>query len=380
MLKKTQRAVRLIMYAFSLACASACVAQAVPSKELVKIGVIVPLTGGQAYAGDDITKLLGVMQERLNHASKKYEYQFILDDGKCGVGSAAASIANKLISVDKVKFLITGCSGETLIAGPIAQRAGVLMFAVLSSHKDVRTLGDYVFRTFVDIERSIKRFSAYINEHEKGGIAVLTEESAFTLNIEKILVENLGTRLVFSEEFPLDSADFSTLLEKVRSKNASALYLNVASQGTLVNLVNQASGRKLSVKFYSYLYPELAGFLEATGARSSGLTYLGSPELNRGSTELNAVVAEFKKRNGKGQNWDLVFGSTFDAVQAITDGIEAVGADANSVKEYLKTYSREGALGKIEFDDNGDVKHINFALKKINPNGEFTLVDKLLDK
>ena len=358
---------------------STCLAQASTSKELVKIGVIVPLTGGQAYGGDDIAKLLAVMEDRLNRRSQKYRYKFVIEDGVCGVGGAAASIANKFISVDNIEFMITGCSGETLIAGPIAQRAGVLLFSVFSSHKDVRTLGDYVFRTFVDIDRSIKRFSAYIKDHEKGGIALLTEESAFTKNIENLLLRNLASQVVYSEEFPLDSADFSTLLEKIRSKKVGAIYLSVASQGTLVNIINQAAGRKIGLRFYSYLYPELSGFIKATGDKSAGLTFLGAPELNHESAELTATIAEFKERYGRAQNWDLVFGSAFDAVQAMTDGIEAVGADPSAVKEYLMSYNKDGALGKIEFDENGDVKHINFALKRIDSNGKIVVIDKLLD-
>ena len=360
-----------------LLSSSICLAQV--NKEVVRIGAIIPLTGGQAYGGDDIAKLLSIMEDRLNRRSQKYLYQFVIEDGACGVGSAAASIANKFISVDNIKFMITGCSGETLIAGPIAQRAGALLFSVFSSHKDVRTLGDYVFRTFVDIERSIKRFSAYIKEHEAGGIALLTEESAFTKNIQNLLLQNLGSQVVFSDEFALDSADFSTLLEKARSTKAKAIFLNAASQGTLVNIINQAAGRKINVRFYSYLYPELTGFIEATGDKSIGVTFLGAPELNQASTELTTTAAEFKKRYGRAQNWDLVFGSTFDAVQALTDGIEAVGAEPVLVKEYLKTYSKEGALGKIEFDENGDVRHINFALKRIDRNGKIVVIDSLLD-
>ena len=72
-------------------------------KEIVKIGVIAPLTGGLAQRGDDITRLLKILEPQLNSQSTKYTYKFILDDGKCGVGNTATTIANKFISFDKNK-------------------------------------------------------------------------------------------------------------------------------------------------------------------------------------------------------------------------------------------------------------------------------------
>lgn len=346
-------------------------------RQNVRIGVIIPLTGGNAYAGEDIVNLLSILEERLNQRSKRYQYKFVVEDGHCGVGNAAAGAANKFIFVDQVKFLIVGCSGEALIAGPLAQRAGVLMFVVFGSHKDIRTLGDYVFRTFVDIERSIRRFSSYIKDRETGSIALLTEESAFTKNIESLLQQYLGSKIVYSEEFALDSSDFSTLLEKARAKNAGAIFVTAASTGTLSAIVNQAASRKIDIPFYSYLYPELAGFVEATRDRSAGLTFLGAPRLNESFSELMQVEAEFEKRYGKKQNFDLVFGAAFDAVQAMTDGIEVEGPDAAKVKEYLKTYRKPGALGTVMFDENGDIKQINFALKRIERGGKIVLIDPL---
>ena len=67
-------------------------------KELIKIGVIAPLTGGLAQRGNDIVNLLKIITPKLNSQSDRYNYQFIIEDGKCGAGNAAITAANKFIN------------------------------------------------------------------------------------------------------------------------------------------------------------------------------------------------------------------------------------------------------------------------------------------
>jgi hypothetical protein len=42
-----------------------------------------------------------------------------------------------------------------------------------------------------------------------------------------------------------------------------------------------------------------------------------------------------------------------------------VGADAGAVKDYLYTYEKAGASGRIKFDANGDREGIEFAVRTV---------------
>jgi ABC-type branched-subunit amino acid transport system substrate-binding protein len=178
----------LLLFASFVVASSLCAAETL-TRETVKIGAIVPLIGGLARRGQDISRLFQILEPKLNAASRRFRYQFIVEDGKCGLGSDATTAAIKLINFDKVKFLITGCSGDTLQAGPIAQRTRVLTIAVLSSHPDVRKIGDCVFRTYTDAEKNLKLFSQYILQKTSGKIALLTEEGVFTYGIRDMLLK-----------------------------------------------------------------------------------------------------------------------------------------------------------------------------------------------
>jgi ABC-type branched-subunit amino acid transport system substrate-binding protein len=350
------------------------------NKELspVKIGVIVPLTGGLALRGDDISKLLTILKSHLDSSSLAYKYEFLIEDGKCGDGSTTTSAAMKLINYDKVKFLITGCSGETLQAGPIAEKNKVLNIAVLSMHKDIKKLGDYIFRTFVDIEKSINGFADYMDSQCDGKIAVLTEENAFTFGVRDLLVKHLGSKIVLVDDFPANSADFSTLLAKVNSKGAKGIYLNVMSDGTLANLVNQARRRNLSQHLFSYNMPEAPSFRAATGKNSDNLYFIGTPDIKQSSAEFNGILAEYMRQYPEGPSYEFILRTTFDAIKSIVDGVEAVGTDTTKVKDFLNHYSALGALGEIEYDSNGDIKNLHYVLKRVREDGKNEIVGELV--
>ncbi len=374
-MKKTPRLVItlfLILGAFSLLSSATSLAQ--EHKEVVKIGVIIPLTTGQATRGEDIRRMLEILQEHFSTKSKKYSFEFLIDDGKCGLGNSATTIAMKFVNVDKIRFMITGCSGETLQAGRIAQNAGVVDFAVLSNHQDVKALGDYVFRTFIDIERGIQLFAAYLRKSVNGKIALLTEENAFTLGMKELLLKNLGDKIAFADDFQAESNDFNTLLARVRASGAKAVYYNTLTEVTLANLVNQTHAQKLDVQIFSYLMPEIPAFRTATGHNSDGIVFLGTPAVSSSSAEFKEVYDEFIRRHEQILSFEILIRAVFDAVKSICDSIEAVGPDAAKVKEYLKTYKSEGALGTIEYDENGDIKNIDYVMKRLESDGSIALL------
>lgn len=347
-------------------------------REVVKIGAIIPLTGGQAARGQDIAKLLKTLERHFDEMQLGYHYRFIVEDGQCGAGHAATTAAMKLINIDKVKFLLTGCSGETLQAGPLAERNKILNIAVLSLHQDVKTLGDYVFRTFIDIEKSVQGFADFMDSKCGGKIAVLTEENAFTFGVRDLLLKHLGAKVVYAENFTPDSSDFSTLLAKADARGARGVYLNVMSERTLANLVNDIKRRRLSQTLFSYNFPEVASFRTATEKNSDNLYFIGAPDINNSSSEFQSVQKEFNSQHPGGPTYEFVLRTTSDAVKSIVDAISVVSPDPTKVKDYLYSYSTLGALGKVEYDSNGDIKDLNYVLKRVGEDGKNEIIGELV--
>lgn len=345
-------------------------------KQLVKIGVIAPLSGGLAKRGEDLGRFIEVFEPHLNSISQKYRYKFLLDDGKCGTGNSSTTIAMKMIHVDKVNFLVTGCSGETLQVAPIAEREGVVLFAVLSTHQDIKKLGKYIFRTFVDIERGVEKFSRYMSSKSDGKIAILTEENAFTFGVKELLHKHLEDRITFSDDFPVDTHDFNSLLLKVKASGAEGVYLNVMSEGTLAVLVNQLRGKGLKQQIYTYNMPEAESFRKAVGKNGEGIDFIGSPVITDSTPEFDMLLKKYLVKYPGGPSYEFLLRTFFDAVKSMVDGVDAVGTDSDAVVKFLAEYESAGALGKVSYDENGDIEDINYVRKHIT-GGEILVMGEM---
>src|SRR4051812_22363375 len=71
----------------------------------IKIGFIGPLTGDAAAYGEPISNSVKMAEKQINDAGgiNNRQVQVIFEDAKCD-GQTAASAAQKLVNVDKVKF------------------------------------------------------------------------------------------------------------------------------------------------------------------------------------------------------------------------------------------------------------------------------------
>jgi branched-chain amino acid transport system substrate-binding protein len=347
-------------------------------KKTIKIGFIIPLTGGLAARGDDIVQFLPALKTHLESLALKHSYTFIVEDGKCGSGNSATTAAMKLINVDKVDYLITACSGETLQVAPVSRRNEIITFAVLSLHEEIKKLGDYFFRTFIDIEKSIKGFAEHLLKTCDDKISILTEENAFTFTVRDSLLSHLGSRVVLDEDFSSDSADFHTLFAKSISKGSKCMYFNAMSEQTLANLVNQARRRKMNQILFSYMMPESASFREATLDNSNNLYFIGTPEIQNSSTEYLNLLQSFRNKNSRAISYEFILKTTFDAVKSLVDATESVGRDSRKVIEFLYQYESHGALGLVSYDQNGDINDLHYVLKRLKEDGTSEVVSTLV--
>lgn len=338
-------------------------------REEVAIGVIAPLTLGNAERGKEMVHTLDLLSEKLNEKSSRYRLKMIYEDGACGVGSSATTAAEKLIRVNKVKFLITGCSGETLQVGPLAERAGVLTMAVFSAHQDVKRLGEFIFRTCPDQERAAETFRDEIRCLGKKQLGLLSEENAFTQGMKTLLLGKMKESFAKVEDFPVETTDFRTILLKFRAAPLDALYFNAASPKTLGLLVKQTRDLGWQIPIFAYLHPDDPGFLRVSGEEGKGIYYLGVPDAKDVGTEFQSFITEYREKFGTSQI-EALLRTTYDGLLSLSAAIEAEGPDPQKAKAFLSSFRAQGATGEISFDENGDLKNLSYVMKVVGSDGK----------
>lgn len=332
----------------------------------IPIGVITPLTTGTATLGADVQRTLKVVESQHNSSLlSTFDVRFIFEDGQCGIGSGSSTAAHKLISSDKVRFLIATCSGEVMQAAPIAQQKKVLLFGVAASHPEIKNLGDYIFRTYIDIEDGVKRIAARARQRGLSKIVVLTEENSFTKAIEELLQNHLDGRIARVESFLPDERDFRATLAKLKGKQADAFYINCAGPKTCSILINQIRELGFTQPILSYFYPEHREVIESCGPRLEGIEYFTTPEPQQSHADYQLVSQKITELWGEPPQNRFLSQSAFDAARVIIRGIAAVGNDAAAAREFAAGYSDAGAIGKVSFDKNGDLVGVHYVLKRI---------------
>ena len=337
---------------------------AVPRQE-VKIGVIAPLAGSSRAIGDETVRTLNLIAEQGRVKPGKFSYQFVFEDGKGAVDSSPTTALHKLRNVDGVRFFIVATSGEILQVGPLAKRLDALMIATYATVPDIKTLGDRVFRTAIDVERGVDFLGTFIEKKGDLPLALLTEQHTFTSGVSDQLRRRFPNQIVADESYLLDDADLHAILLRARGKQPRAYYLSCARPNTCAQITNQARQLGITEQLYSFLHMSDPDFLSATPGSSEGFLFLAPPDITSRSQQFAEFQQRYKEKYNGPPRIEFLLRSTYDAAQAIISGIESVGISPSAVSNYLKTYKASGALGPISFDANGDVENLNYVVKTI---------------
>jgi len=202
------------------------------SEETVKVGVILPLTGGQAAFGEIEKNSFEMAVEKVNADGgingKKLELLFEDDTGKPEV---ARSAAEKLISKDKVVMLGGGYgSSETFAVAGVAQQNGIPFLVNTGSADKITEQGwDYVFRLNPPVSAYPEGLESFLTEVVKPkSCAILYEDSAFgTSGSKKFseLAKSLGMKVDMMEGYSKGGVDFKPLLVNVKQANPDLIYM-----------------------------------------------------------------------------------------------------------------------------------------------------------
>lgn len=223
---------KLVMTVLSFVLCALLAAPSLWAQETVKVGIVLPLTGGQAAFGEIERHSFEMALEEINAVGgikgKKLELIFEDDTGKPEV---ARSAAEKLITKDKVVMLGGGYgSSETFAISGVAQQNGIPFLVNTGSADKITEQGwDYVFRLNPAASDYPMGLESFLTEVVKPKTAaILYEDSNFGSSSSKSFEETckrLGINVVLSENYSKGGVDFKPLLVKVKQANPDLVYM-----------------------------------------------------------------------------------------------------------------------------------------------------------
>ena len=338
--------------------------------EVVKVGVIAPLSGPQAEVGTYIKNGLQLAEEEINNKSQ-LKVSLIFEDSQYKPDLAVAA-AKKLIDIDKVKYIIIGDgSSQALAVAPLAEQNKVVYIAALSQASQLTQAGDYIFRSQVNVTQEVSFYAPIIYKivgnkkidilgvNNDYGIDYATKFSSF--------YSDLGGKVGVTEKYNPNDKDSRTQILKVKADKPDAVLI-VGVRNQTGSIIRQASDIGLNVKFFGTSPVEGKSFLEVAGSAGEGLLYPYPFDENSQFPVQKKYQEKYLAKFGLKSEQNAA--NSYDALELISHCLNRVGNNNEKVKDCMYTIKNfPGATGSLTFDQNGDVSK-PFILKTVK-NGQF---------
>lgn len=334
------------------------------SNEPIKIGFIGPLTGDAAIYGTTEKRAIELALEKIKQdpSFANRQIDIVYEDGKCS-GKDAASAAQKLIAIDQVKFIMGGiCSGETLGAAPIAEKAGVILFAAFSSAPSITNAGDFIFRNSPSDIDAAKLDSVVLSAKYKR-VAIITENAEYSEGLRKalsaLLVEK-GVTIVADETYAASTKDFRTILSKIKATNPEAIYFNAGTSPSVAALLlNQTRDLGITAPAYFNFFMGNEETIKIAGKNAEGVIFSDGLGIAGDSQNL---LEEYKARYKESPGNEYELGAAYDRTFILLNAIKTAGTDPVKVKDYLYAMpDYHGTIGTYHFDQNGDMTLVGYT-------------------
>jgi len=362
---------------FLMAAVAATALAAAAHAQDVVVATAGPLTGGDAVFGEQMKKGAEMAVADINAAGgllgKKLKLE--LGDDQCEP-KQALPVANSFVQKKVVFVAGHFCSGVSIPASAVYAENNILQISPASTNpkftddpakKGIKT----VLRTCGrdDIQGLIA--GKWIAEKYKGKkLAVLHDKTPYGQGIAdevKKAYNGAGGKEALYDSFQKGDKDFTALISKMKSMTLDVVY--VGSYHTEVGLmVKQAREQGFKAQFISEDALVTEEFWKIAGPAGEGLLMTFAPD-PIASPAAKAVVEKFTKAGYKPEGYTLY---TYAAFQVYAAAVKAAKSfDPQKVAAQIHGKTFETVLGKLIYDNKGDVSNSNYVWYTWTKDGKY---------
>ena len=381
MSKATRRTIAAGAALFILGLAGGAAAQ-----QPVKIGVIYPLSGNSASAGNYSKMAIEVAADVINNGNAELakimplakggglpglngaKIQLIFADNQ-GTPAAGQNQALRLISEEKVAALIGAYqSGITLTASAIAERHGVPFVNGESVAANLTERGfKWFFRTTPVAADFARAYSTFLKEQKAAGqkvgsIAIVHENTEYGNSVASVIADQFGKDgLSVSQKiaYSANSSDVQPQVLQLKEKNPDVvIFISYTSDAILYAKTMKELNWKPGI-----MIADNAGFNDPSFVKTMGSTVEGL--INRSAFSggkpgsVPALFNDLYKAKTGGDSLDDVSVRGLQSFLVLADAINRAGStDPAKIRDALKATDMKAdqmvaGYDGVKFDDKG---------------------------
>jgi branched-chain amino acid transport system substrate-binding protein len=325
--------------------------------EELRIGFLVPLTGGQAQTGIDMRDGFELYLQQHGNKLGGMDVKFIVEDTQ-GKGDVAVTKAKKLVLQDKAHMLIGGVLASTGYAlAPVSTELKTVYIPSIPAADDLtqRQLGQfpYLIRTSWTSSQPMHPLGQWACEQGYKKIVTIAADYAFgyeTVGGFQKTFEDCGGKIIQKIWPPLGAKDFGPFIPTIKPDADAVLSLMVGPMpGQFVKQMRGAGFKKPilggGTSYDEFVLPFMGD--EVIGDVSS-LQYSAALE----TPKNEAFVKAYRKKYGKVPSYYSE--TNYTTAQMIDETIKKHGGKYPGAQQFIKTLmamSFDTPRGPVSFDD-----------------------------
>ncbi len=334
------------------------VTQGALAAEPIRVGVTASLTGAYAVPGSDLLEGLKMWAHDVNArgALLGHEVEIVYYDDQSDP-DISARLYERLISDDKVDLLIGPYSSDvTLVASNVAEAHGLPMVSPSASATDIWSRG---YRNIFQVATPADRYMDLLIESASNAglttIALAYAGSDFPRGVARGVrtrAAAAGMKLIFDEEYPEDSVDFSDLVRRLKASNPDLVIGGTYLEDSIA-LVREAKRQNFSPKALAFTVgPALVEFGNTLGPDADGI--LGVVGWMRSGRVPMAYDFSFRYKGITGRNAGVHAAYGYAAGQVLEAAVRLAGStDSDAVRTQLREMKFGSLMGRYRVEDSG---------------------------
>jgi branched-chain amino acid transport system substrate-binding protein len=334
-----------------------------PVRSEIIIGAAGPMTGKLTWIGEQLQRGTEMAVADINAAGGVLGQQvrLITADDFCDPVQAVAA-AEKLVRDGAVVVIGHYCSGASIPASEIYERANILQISPGSTNPLLTDQGrSNVFRVIGrdDMQGSVA--GKYLAEHWRDkSIAILHDNTTYGKGLADETKRELNkrgvTEAIYTAYVP-GKSDYSAEIAALQTAHVAVSF--VGGYHTEVALMARAArDRGSSIQFVSgdAMATEELGLIAGPAADGLMFTFVADPRRN---PEAAPVVERFRAENFEPHSYTLL---TYGAAQVWVQAVAKAGSlNPQAVIASMRSHQFETVLGRVKFDDKGDLTAQNWV-------------------
>lgn len=342
-------------------------------EDAIRVGVAGPMTGDQAKMGTDFRNGVSLAVDEWNARGGLLgkKITFIPADDQRDP-KQAVSVANKLVNEGAVGVIGHFNSSCSIPASDVYNRAGIPMITPGSTNPQL-TEKEYhgVFRVCGRDDQQGKIGAEFVTDSLKlKKVAVIHDKTTYGQGLADEFKKFISDKaeVVYYGGIIQGDKDFKTVLTAIKEKRPELVYFG-GIYPEMGLLVKQARELGMNAPFMSGDGSIDPKFVEIAGSEAAEGTYLTFSPDPRNIPTAKGFIGSYEKRFGEIGPYSVY---AYDAANILFSAIRDAGTtEGKAVMEKLHSTEFSGALGKIRFNEKGDVTVSPYVVW-ITHEGKFT--------